>query len=99
MRRLWQQLAIATNWPVLVAIAVLCALGTLSIWADAPEDGTKQLVFLGIGVVCMAAFQGVNYQTIGRFAWAFYIFSLILVFYTVIAATLGDKDHKDPLPL
>ena len=96
MRRLWQQLAIATNWPVLVAVAVLSAVGILSIWVtDRPDrpDGPKQLIFLGVGFVCMTLFQAVNYQTIGRWAWPFYFASLALIAYTVLA----QKLHGLPL--
>ena len=32
----------------------------------------------------MAVFQGVNYQTLGRFSIPFYVFSLLLIVYTVI---------------
>jgi cell division protein FtsW (lipid II flippase) len=92
MNKLWQQLAIATNWPVLAAVAVLCALGTVSIGADSRADASKQFVFLALGAGCMLAFQAVNYQIIGRFAWLFYAFSLLLVLYTVIGA-------KVPVPL
>ncbi len=90
--KLWQQLAIATNWPVLVAVSVLSSLGVISIWADKQEEGEKQLVFLTVAVGCMALFQAVNYAKIGRFAWAFYIFSLLLVIYTVVA----EKVHGLP---
>lgn len=83
MNRLWQQLAIATNWPVLVAVAVLSTAGVVSIWADSPADGPKQLAFLGVAVAVMAAVQAVNYTILGRFAWPFYFFSLVLVVYTV----------------
>ena len=89
MRKLWQQLGIATNWPVLVAVAVLAALGNISIWAHFPPDGTKQCVFLGVSVVCMGLFQAVNYQRIGRWAWPFYVLSLLLILYTVIGAKFG----------
>ena len=65
MNRLWQQLAIATNWPVLVAVAVLSSFGIISIWADNPDDGIKQLIFLGVAVACMTLFQAVNYLKIG----------------------------------
>src|SRR5215213_5112966 len=70
--KLWQQLAIATNWPVLVSMAVLCLVGVCCIWADAPADARKQLVFIGVGSICLVAFQAVNYQQIGRFSWGFY---------------------------
>lgn len=104
-KRLWQQLGIGTNWPILAAISVLATLGTLSIWAYAatqPEThadhhaGQKQLVYLGIGVGCMFLFQAINYQKLGRLAWAFYFFSLLLVLYTVIGAARGGER---PLPL
>jgi len=99
MKHLWQQLAIATNWPILAAVAVLCSLGILSIWADNPEDATKQTIFLGVAFLCMTLFQVVNYQKIGRWAWAFYLGSLSLVFYTVMAAARGAEDGAYPLPL
>ncbi|MGB7159679.1 MAG: rod shape-determining protein RodA [Tepidisphaeraceae bacterium] len=96
MTKLWQQLAIATNWPVLAAVAVLSTIGVVSVWADEPGDGQKQLVFLGIAFAMMLAFQAVNYQIIGRFAWPFYIVSLLLVSYTVLGAAIGGVA---PLPL
>ncbi len=90
--KLWQQLAIATNWPVLVAVAMLSSLGVISIWADKQEEGEKQLVFLAVAIGCMALFQAVNYAKIGRFAWGFYLFSLLLISYTVVA----EKVHGLP---
>src|SRR3954468_23200607 len=84
MNRLWQQLGIATNWPVLVAVTVLSALGVCSIWADSRPDAQKQLVFLAISVACMMLFQTVNYQKLGRLSWFFYIASLVLLLYTVV---------------
>ena len=83
MNRIWQQLAIATNWPVLVAAGVLSALGVVSIYADNPVDGSRQVVFLGVAAVCMALFQAVDYRQIGRLSWGFYVVSLLLVLYTV----------------
>ena len=85
MRRLWEQLAIATNWPVLVSVLVLSSVGILSIWVTDRPDGIKQTVFLGVSFICMMAFQAANYQTIGRWSWPFYIFSLGLIAYTVVA--------------
>ena len=70
---------------MLVAVAVLASLGVLSIWADSRADGVKQLIFLGVGVGCMTAFQAVNYQKIGRFAWILFAGSLLLILYTVAA--------------
>ena len=88
MKKLWQQLAIATNWPVLAAVGVLTSLGCMSIWADSRADGIKQLVFLAVGVLAMAAFQAFDYRWIGRFSWGFYLFSLVLIFYTVLGTRM-----------
>ncbi len=84
VRRIWQQLAIATNFPVLVAVVVLCTLGVCSIWADSPPDGKKQLAFIAVSTVCLFLFQAVNYQKIGRWSWPFYILSMLLILYTVL---------------
>ena len=73
--RLWWKLAIATNWPILVAVTVLSLMGVISIWADTRDqlhpEWPKQIGFLVAAVLCMTAFQAVNYQKIGRFAWSF----------------------------
>jgi rod shape determining protein RodA len=90
LRKVWQQLAIATNWPVLVAVLVLAAMGIISIAASNHADATKgtdafkQVIFLGVSLTCLAAFQLVNYQVIGRLGWIFYFCSLLLIIYTVI---------------
>src|SRR5688500_849193 len=81
--RFWERLAVFTNWPVLIAITVLSSLGVISIWADSPRDGRRQLIFLGVALVCLVLFQWINYQKIGRFAWGFYFFSLFLIAYTI----------------
>ena len=82
--RTWNRLAIATNFPVLIAMVVLCALGVCSIWADSPPDGKKQLVFIAVSTVCLLGFQAVNYQKIGQWSWPFYAFSMLLILYTVL---------------
>jgi cell division protein FtsW (lipid II flippase) len=84
MSRLWRQFAIATNWPVLVAATVLSSLGVLSIWARSGADAQKQLLFIAVGAGCMFLMQTVNYQRIGRYAWVFYVFSLLLLIYTIM---------------
>ena len=94
--RLWRQLAIATNWPVLAAVAVLCAIGVLSIWADSSSEGAKQLLYLAVAAVVMAAVQGVNYLTLGRFAWPLYFLSLLLIAYTVLGAIAQSHHHALP---
>jgi rod shape determining protein RodA len=96
VKKNWQQLGIATNWPVLVAVAVLSAMGIISIYAAAPGDGIKQLIFLGVATVCLALFQAVNYQKIGRVAWPFYVVSLLLILYTVVGNMA--QAHGHPLP-
>ncbi len=87
MHRLWRQLAIATNWPVLAAISVLALIGVVSIYADAPLDARKQVLFFAIGLGAMAAMQTVSYTFLGRYAWTFYFVSLGLLLYTVIGAS------------
>jgi rod shape determining protein RodA len=86
----WKQLAIATNWPVLVAVAVLSTLGVFSIWADTRAatnpEWPKQVIFLAVAIACMALFQAIDYRLIGRLAWVFYIVALLLILYTVIGS-------------
>jgi len=94
--RLWQQLAIAANWPVLLAVTVLSVLGVMSIWVDSPADGTKQLVFLAIAVGVLAAMQAVNYLVLGRYAWLLYITSLILIGYTLLGSVAQSHGHSLP---
>jgi rod shape determining protein RodA len=93
MNRLWQQLAIATNWPVLVAVAVLSALGAMSIWVHSigagTNAGTKQLVFLAVAVGILCLLQTVNYLILGRYAWPLYVISLILVGYTLLGSVVS----------
>jgi rod shape determining protein RodA len=88
MNKLWQQLAIATNWPVLAAVAVLTTLGCLSIMADSRADGQKQIVYVCVGLVAMAAFQAIDYRLLGRLSWGFYLFSLLLILYTVLGTKM-----------
>src|SRR5687768_16870952 len=88
MKKALQQLGIATNWPILVAVAVLTSLGCLSIWSDSRADGIKQLIYVGVGITAMAAFQAIDYRLIGRFSWAFYALSLALIFYTVLGSEM-----------
>jgi cell division protein FtsW (lipid II flippase) len=95
--RLWQQLAIATNWPVLVSVYVLCTLGVCSIWADLPSQGKKQVLFIAIGTCCLVAFQAVNYQRIGRWSWAFYLLAIALIVYTIVPFTHAPKGSSAPL--
>ncbi len=90
MNKLWKQLAIATNWPVLVAVVVLSGLGLVSIWAHSladtgsEKDVQRQLTYVAIGITLMFAMQAVNYLQLGRWGWPFYILSLLLLIYTII---------------
>jgi rod shape determining protein RodA len=92
-KRLWRQLAIGTNWPVLLAVALLSATGLVTVWFDVKPDGTwdgsRHLAYIICGIICMVAFQAVNYQLIGRYAWAFYLGALALVTFTVVGGRLG----------
>ena len=76
---------------MLAAVLFLSSLGAVSIWAysrmtpDALHrgEGEKQLVYLAVAFGCMVAFQAVDYRVIGRWAWPFYVGSLLLVVYTL----------------
>lgn len=90
MNRFWRQLAFATNWPVLVSVVLLSLVGVITIWSHDAATGRQQLIFMGIGVACMILFQAVNYQRLARFAWPFYILSLLLCIYTILP---GVPEH------
>jgi rod shape determining protein RodA len=96
LNKIWQQLAIATNWPALVAVLVLSAMGLISILAANPADAKKQCIFLFVSLACMAVFQAVNYQALGRFAWIFYALSMMLVLYTVVGGIAESHHHSLP---
>jgi rod shape determining protein RodA len=91
--RLWQQLAIATNWPVLAAVLSLSLVGVVTIYAvrlpDGSSEAPRQLAYIAVGVICMAAFQAANYVRLGRIAWPIYIVSLLLVAYTALGARIS----------
>ena len=99
--RVWERLAIATNWPVLASIMILSTVGIVSIWAYdhariVPRgEGLRQLSYLGIAILCLVAFQIVNYQRIGRFAWLFYGMAFLPLLYTVLGSAIGGEN---PLP-
>jgi cell division protein FtsW (lipid II flippase) len=94
--RLWQQLAIATNWPVLAAVTLLSGLGVLSVWSNSPADGTKQLYFLFVALGAMLAVQAINYLNLGRWAWGLYVLSLLLIIYTLLGAAAETHHHSLP---
>lgn len=100
MNSIWRQLAIATNWPVLVSVLLLSSVGVLTIWADTRNDITqewqKQLIFLGVSFGALILFQAVDYRSIGRFSWTFYVVGLLLLFYTVLPFTHADKGNQTP---
>jgi cell division protein FtsW (lipid II flippase) len=96
MNRLWQQLAIATNWPVLAAVALLLGLGVLSVWSSSPDDGTKQLFFVLVALGVMAAVQAINYVNLGRWAWGLYILSVLMIIYTLLGAAAEKHHHALP---
>jgi cell division protein FtsW (lipid II flippase) len=90
-----QRLAINLNWPVLLAVALLSITGLVTVWFDVKPDhdhtwdGSRHLAYILVGILCMAAFQAVNYLQIGRYAWTFYLGALALVIFTVIGGKLN----------
>ena len=91
--QLWSQLAIGTNWPILAAVALLSTIGLVTIWSDVGTDGIHHgpmhLAYIVVGIICMTAFQAVNYQIIGRWAWTFYAVAFVLVLYTVAGSKMS----------
>jgi cell division protein FtsW (lipid II flippase) len=85
----WRQLALSANWPLLLAVAILCGIGLLTIGSVDPAVAETQAVYLVVGVVAMLAFQAINYVKLGRLAWPFYLVSLSLVLVTVVGSKLG----------
>ena len=83
MYRLWRQLAIATNWPIVLAVLGLSTAGIVSIWSQAPDKAQRQLIYLFVSIAALTFVQSVRYNAIGRYAWTLYILSLLLVFYTL----------------
>ncbi|MGN6503984.1 MAG: FtsW/RodA/SpoVE family cell cycle protein [Tepidisphaeraceae bacterium] len=88
MPRFLRKLSLSTHWPMLAAVGVLSALGLLTIWADDPTAGKKQLLFFAIATVCLAAFQAVDYRIIGTYAGLFFGGSALLIFYTVLGTAV-----------
>lgn len=95
MIRFLHQLSLSRAWPMLVAVAFLTAVGVMTIWAVGPtlsppnpSLGPKQLVFVGIAVVCLAAFQVVDYRIIGTYGVVFYAASAGLIFYTLVGSVV-----------
>jgi len=83
MSSILKNLAVGTNWPVIVAVTVLSGMGILSIYADAPAEGQKQLLFLGIGLALIFAMQLISYTQLGKWAWPLYGVALVLLLYTI----------------
>jgi cell division protein FtsW (lipid II flippase) len=82
------------NWPVLLAVAILCAASLSSIYADGTahgsvEDFRKQLIFVAAGVTVLVVMLQLNYQQVGRLAWGFYLGSLLLMTYMMFAPSSG----------
>jgi hypothetical protein len=60
LNRFWAQLAIHTNWPILLAIVILSFFGMASIWAVDPLLGHKQVIYLAVAMGCLFLFQTIN---------------------------------------
>lgn len=89
MLKLFRQLSLASQWPMLAAVLVLTCMGMLTIWSDQPAAGKKQLLFLGIAVMCLGAFQLVDYRILGaRYSALLYIGSAVLIAYTVLGSII-----------
>ena len=76
--------ALVSLAPMLFALAVLSALGLVSVRAWNPGDGQKQIVFLCFGVAAALAAQWTSYRKLLALSPIFYALSLLPVVYTVI---------------
>lgn len=74
------------DWLVLLLPIGLVALGTIFIYSSQPEQAywKKQVVFLGAGIVAMAAFALLDYRKWLRFAPFFYGFMLLMLVVVLI---------------
>jgi cell division protein FtsW (lipid II flippase) len=86
--RFLRQLSLSRAWPMLAAVALLTFLGVLTIWADNPAAGKKQLIFFAVAAVAMALFQMVDYRIIGTYGVAFYCVSAALICYTLLGSVI-----------
>ncbi len=93
---MWRQLALASNWPLLAAVAALSGVGLLTIGSVEPAVAKTQALYLVIGFAAMTVFQAANYATLGRVAWPFYFLSLGLVLLTVLFAGMDFKVFSVP---
>lgn len=81
-----------TNWIILLAVALLVAVGVSSIHAavggtasGADDDHwVKQMLFVALGAGVALTIQGVHYRAVGRVAWALHLFALACIAYTLI---------------
>jgi len=71
------------GWPMLLAVAILCAMGLASIYATEQAAARpslqytiRQAFYLGVGVIAMVLTALTSYQKLGR--WAYGIFAVLL---------------------
>lgn len=83
MRSIARQLALHYTWPIFLAMAALLIFGIVSIWAYAPAEGSRQLVFVGASFLFLLLIQSFHYQQATRYAWGVYALSLLPVLYTI----------------
>jgi len=90
------------NWPIVLAIALLCGAGLVTIHEYAqvstqlPDNAAlRQGVYLVVAVGLLVVLQLFNYQLLSRAAWLLYALSFVPVLYTVVGSTIGGPN---PLP-
>ncbi|HEY0010049.1 MAG TPA: FtsW/RodA/SpoVE family cell cycle protein [Tepidisphaeraceae bacterium] len=87
--RILHQLALNRHWPLLLAVCVLACMGVVTIWADDPAAGKKQLVFFGVAFICMMGLQTVDYRILGKFGGLFYVGAALLIGYTILGSFIS----------
>ncbi len=84
------------DWMLFLTMGVLMAFGALSIWSavglpnpavDLLNDGSKHLIFGGIGLVLMFFFASMDYRYLHAVVWPLYVLGLLLLL--VVQTPLG----------
>lgn len=74
------------DWMLFLTMGVLMAFGTISIWSAVGlpnpatlNDGTKHMIFGGIGLVLMFFFASLDYRYLQAVVWPMYVGGLLLL--------------------
>ena len=86
----WSAPGAPVRWREAATVSAVAHVALVILLASLPVG------FLVAAMLCMGAFQVVNYQKIGRFAWPFYIFSLLLIGWGALSFGEGVRLRRRP---